>query len=59
MFVQIELKASKNKEPTKKDMQKNIDTLNRTMKTASSLDHVILLDTKSILNAIMLKLPNG
>ena len=59
MFVKIELLTGPNKaNPRKKDMDKNIDALDRAIsgKKKANDDH-LLLDTKSILEGIKRELP--
>ena len=59
MIVKIELLAGrKGSEPTKSDLAKNIDALTRAMSMANAADTVLLMDTKSILEAIQKQVHN-
>ena len=53
MLVTIEIKSGQNKEPTKRDIQKNIDILNA-LNTNSTPAYIMqsLMDTISILKGI-------
>ena len=59
MFVKIELLAGPNKnQPTKRDMNKNIEALERAINgKPQARDFMLLTDTKSIMDAIRDKLP--
>jgi|FLOH01.1.fsa_nt_gi hypothetical protein len=59
MFVKIELLSGRDKkEPTKHDIQKNIDALCRAIRgKKTGVDDILLADTKSILMGIQEKLP--
>lgn len=60
MIVKIELFAGrKGSEPTKSDLAKNIDALTRAMSMANAADTALLMDTKSILEAIQKQAPNA
>jgi hypothetical protein len=58
MNITIELYAGNNSPmPRKKDIQKNIDAINRAIKgEKTSQDDILLMDTRSILVAIQDKL---
>jgi len=58
MKLQIELCAGPNRgEPTRRDMQKNIDAIDRVIEKTNGVDSTLLIDTKSILEAIQKQLP--
>lgn len=58
MDITIELLAgSKHEPPSKSDMDKNIDAIDRALKKANAADTNLLSDTRSILIAIQNKLP--
>jgi hypothetical protein len=61
VFVNLELKAGRNHEPTKEDMQKNINAMNILLsdyKLKGNLD-VLVMDTRSILEGIQRLLPTN
>ncbi len=60
MFVNVEIKAGMGRDPTKSDIQKNIDALNHVMKhdDINSICTTLLIDTRSILEGIQRGLPN-
>ena len=60
MFVSLEIKAGWNQEPTKKDIQKNVDAMNTLLldyRLKGDLD-VLIIDTRSILEGIQRLLPS-
>ena len=61
MFVKIELLAGPNKRtPTKLDMDKNIEAMDRAIKGKKLFgDDVLLVDTRSILYGIRERLPGN
>ena len=62
MIVKVEIKAGPNgHEPAKKDIQKNIDTLDKLIDNDSlpMFQTTSLIDTRSILRGIQEQLPEG
>lgn len=59
MLVEIEIVAGPgHKDPTREDMQKNIDALTRAIDGKQlANDFILLLDTKSLLVGLQSKLP--
>jgi len=60
MKIEIELRAgADHHEPTKKDIQRNIDSLERLREKGAGncVDHGLMLDTLSILRCIQDQLP--
>jgi hypothetical protein len=60
MFVNLEIKAGRNQEPTKEDMQKNIDAMNLLLSDYRLQGNLstLIMDTRSLLLGIQRLLPN-